>query len=99
MDVSYDNAIEWVVGDKVACVSFYQKKFVNKIKRLEKNFPNDVDIVAENSDGSICAHIPISWVKISPPRKGREFTDEEKALAAERLKNARAKKDQIADEG
>lgn len=86
-DIS-ENNIEWYTGDKTVTLSFSQKKYVSKIIKADKNNP-DIDIVAQNEDGSICAHVPLSWIKISPPRKGREFSDEERAMAAERLKVAR----------
>ena len=89
-DIS-ENNIEWYTGDKTVTLSFSQKKYVSKILKADKNNP-DIDIVAQNEDGSICAHIPLSWIKISPPRKGREFSDEERAMAAERLKVAREKR-------
>ena len=86
-----ENNIEWYTGDKTVTLSFSQKKYVNKIKKYaEKN--SDVKIMAENEDGSICAHIPLSWIKISPPRQGREYTEEEKAAIGERFKAARAAK-------
>lgn len=86
-----DNNIEWYTGDKTVTLSFTQKKYVSKILKYAKTYP-EIDVLAKNSDGSICAHIPLSWVKISPPRKGREFTQEEKEAATERLKIAREKK-------
>ena len=86
-----ENNIEWYTGDDRVTLSFSQKKYVSKIKKYAKNNP-EVDIVAESLDGSICAHLPLSWIKISPPRKGREFTEEERLAAAERLKVARESK-------
>lgn len=86
-DIS-ENNIEWYTGDKTVTLSFSQKKYVSKILKAAKD-NSDIDIVAQNEDGSICAHVPLSWIKISPPRKGREFSDEERAMAAERLKVAR----------
>ena len=88
-----ENNIEWYTGDDMVTLSFSQKKYVNKIM---KHFDNpDIQVIAENIDGSICARIPLSWIKISPPRKGREFTDEERAAAAERLKVARESRQKI----
>lgn len=86
-----ENNIEWYTGDKVVTLSFSQKKYVSKIQKAAKTHP-EVKILAENSDGSICAHIPLSWVKVSPPRKSRELSEEEKQAAAERLRIAREKK-------
>lgn len=48
----------------------------------QKN-PEDVKIIIENNDGSIFAHIPINYIKISPPRK---VSDEQKEVASERFK-------------
>ena len=89
-----DNCFEWILGNKVASVTFSQKKFVNKLKKYAEKYPNDVQIIAENEDGSICAHVPVSWFKFSPQRQGREFSEKEKAEAAERLRIAREKKNE-----
>ena len=92
MDRVIDYCFEWILGEATASVTFSQKKFVNKLKKLAKQYPDNVEIIAENEDGSICAHVPVSWFKFSPPKKGRTFTDEERAEAAERMKNAREKR-------
>lgn len=88
-----ENAIEWYSGDDRVCVTFTQKKFVNKVLRYAKTH-EEIEIVADNEDGALCAHIPLSWIKISPPKKGREFTEEEKLAAAERLKEGRKKRNE-----
>jgi len=90
-DVCIDNVFEWYTGEKMATVTFSQKKWVNKLKKYAEN-DKDIEIIAENDDGSIVAHVPVSYFKFSPPRKGREFTEEEKAAAAIRLAKAREKK-------
>lgn len=89
MDSSIDNSVDWFTGEKVANFTFSQKKMVNKLKKLAEDFPEDVKIEVVNKDGSIFGHIPVSWIKISAPRKGREFTEEERNAAAERLRIAR----------
>lgn len=94
MDRAIDNCFEWILGETTASVTFSQKKFVNKLKKLAKQYPDNVEIIAENEDGSICAHVPVSWFKFSPPKKGREFTEEEKQAAAERMLKARNAKNE-----
>lgn len=84
--------MEWLTGDKVGVVTFSQKRWVSKLLKYAEDYPEDVEIIAKNSDGSVFAHVPVSWFKFSPPRKGREMTDEEKAAAAERLRKARENK-------
>lgn len=81
-----ENCIEWLNGQDRVTVSLSQGKFINKVKRLaEKN--TEVEIVAENEDGSICAHIPLKFIKISPPRV---VSEEQKIQARERFLQMRS---------
>ena len=84
--------MEWLTGDKRGAVTFSQKRWVNKLLKYAEDYPDEIEIVAQNEDGSVFAHVPISWFKFSPPRKGREMSEEEKIAAGERMKAARAKK-------
>ena len=66
-----ENMIEWLTGDDTLTVSLTQKRFINRVRKLSK--ANDaVQIVAENADGSICAHLPIKALHlfISGPNTG-----------------------------
>lgn len=65
MDRLQENLIEWMTGSKIATVTFSQKKFVNRIKRMAEKHPETVDIVAENEDGSITAHIPVKALHLT----------------------------------
>jgi len=40
-------------------------------------------LVAKNTDGSLCAHIPVAWIRISPPAARTEAQRKE---IAERFK-------------
>ena len=78
-------------GDAVASVTAASgMKWNNGIRKLAEKFPEEVQIIAVNEDGSIFAHVPSSWVKIQPPRRV-EMTDEQKAAVAERFRLAREK--------
>lgn len=72
-----ENVIEWEIGDEYACVTFPKGKLANKVRRLKAKFPDLVEIIAENRDGSIYAHIPISAIKLSITEK-RELSPEER---------------------
>lgn len=63
-----ENAIEWLKDEKRATVTFTQGRMKSKIRRLAEKCPGECQIVAENEDGSICAHVPVKWIKVSPPR-------------------------------
>lgn len=62
-----DNVIEFIKDSERATVTFSQGRHKTRIRKLAKNYPAECQIVAENKDGSLCAHIPTAWVRISPP--------------------------------
>ena len=70
----HDNVIGFFTEEKTATLSLHKKKYVNRIKKLAESRPGEVELV-ENSDGTICATIPLKWIKISPPR---QMTDEDR---------------------
>lgn len=74
-----ENLIEWYTGSDTVTVTFTQKKFVNRIKRMAETHGKQVEIVAENSDGSITAHIPLRAVHLTiyaPKTGGFEGVEE-----------------------
>lgn len=83
-----ENVIEWYNGQDILTITLSQKKFINKIKKLEKEFPDEVRIDKINKDGTILAHIPLKYLRISRPRK---LSEEERLAAAERLSNFKKK--------
>lgn len=70
-----ENAIEWVKSNDTATVTFSQGRYITKIERLAKKYPDKVQIVARNKN-SIVAHIPVKAIKINII-EGRERTEEE----------------------
>lgn len=81
--------IEFVRGDKTASVTAASSTRLNgRIKKLAEQFPEEVQILSTNEDGSIFAHIPVRFIKVGAPRKV-EMTDEQKAELAERFRQTR----------
>lgn len=88
-----ENMIEFLAGTRTATVTFTDKKYINKIKKIYEERKDDFKYFIENPDGSICAKLPLKWVKISPPRKTTKvMTEEQKKELAERLRKARESK-------
>ncbi len=85
---SEENVVEFLKDGSRATVTFSQGRYKTRIKRLAAEHPESCEIIAENSDGSILAHIPVSWVKISPLR---EVSEEFREQARERMRFYRAK--------
>lgn len=85
-----ENVIEWLTGEDTISVTVSQKKWVNKIKRFAETDEN-VEIFGENSDGSIFAHLPLNYLKLSPKRRDN-ITAERKAELVEQLRKMREAK-------
>ena len=61
-----ENVIEFIRDEERATVTFSQGRYKGRIRRLAKSHPGECQIVAENKDGSLCAHIPVGWIRINP---------------------------------
>jgi hypothetical protein len=83
-----ETVIEHIYGDSWWGISTSEWTWRNKILKLKDKFPDSVQIVADNEDGSLYAKIPFKLVKISKPRQV-QMTDEQRAASVERLKKAR----------
>ena len=91
-DNNNENCIEFLSGERSAVVSFTNRKHINRIKKLYEERKDDFKYFHENTDGSICAKIPLKWIKLNPGSKnGRVMTEEQKEAACIRLANARNK--------
>jgi len=85
-DVS-DNCLEFLKRQKVMKVTFSQIKYCNKINKLAAKYPDEVQVLKKNKDGSIFAKLPLNYLHIYRPNSGskREYTEEEKQVLRERL--------------
>lgn len=91
-DNNNENCIEFLSGERSVVVSFTNRKHINRIKKLYEERKDDFKYFHENTDGSICAKLPLKWIKINPGSKnGRVMTEEQKEAARVRLANARNK--------
>lgn len=81
-----ENGIEWEKDSEKATLSLSQRRTISRVKKLAKKYPNDVQILAENADGSLYAHVPVKWIKISPPK---EMTEEQIEQARKNFQKAR----------
>ena len=82
--------IEFISGTRTATVTFTNQKHINRIKKIYEERKDDFKYFKENTDGSVCAKIPLKWIKINPGSKtGRVMTEEQKEAARKRLEEAR----------
>ena len=77
-----ENVIEWVKDGKQATLSLSQRRTITRIKELAESYPKECQVLAENKDGSVYAHIPVKWIRINPPR---ELSEEQRQQITKRL--------------
>lgn len=85
-----ETSIEYLSCNDYATLYSSETKWMRKIKQLQSDYPDSVQIMNETSE-SMVVHIPKSWFKVTPPRK-MTLTDEQRAAAAERMTKARQNK-------
>ena len=77
-------AIAWVKGADHAEVSAPSGSALkSKLLSLSDQYPEEVTNIIINKDGSIFCHVPVSYIKVSHPKR---VSDEQKEAAAERFK-------------
>ena len=77
-------AIEWTKDRDYAGVTVPSGTALkSKLMRYSQEKPDDVKLMAENKDGSAFFHIPVSYIKVSPPRK---VSEEQREAAGERFR-------------
>ena len=91
MDDIRETTIDHTSGQKTFSVFSSEYVMARRLRKLAEQYPDEVEIVAQNPDGSLLLRVPQDWVMVRRPRK-RSMTDEQKAQASERLHAAREKK-------
>lgn len=86
-----ENVIEWLKDSKMATLTLTQRRYITRVRQYAESRPGECSILAENADGSICARVPVSWVRISP-QAIRNITEEQRIKRAENLKRIRKAK-------
>ena len=92
-----DTCFNYVDKDK-GFFSSDEQKWINRIHKLEEQFPDDIHIIWEpyENDGCIYCQLPTSWLKIQPKRKV-ELSEEKKDVLRERLARMRQASSELQD--
>lgn len=93
-----ETACEYL-DDKVMRVSTDERRMINRIMKLAEQYPDEVEIIErpETNDGCLYMKCPADWLLIRHPKK-MNYTEEQRAAMAERIKNIRVPKDDEEDE-
>lgn len=83
-----ENIIEWVKDGKTATLSLSQRRIISRVKKLAEKYPEKIQILSENKDGSLYAHIPVDWVKIAPLARRTESQREASRRNMEKIRQS-----------
>lgn len=86
-------AIDLIQGEPFCTATVCIQKYINETYRLKEKYPDLVDIIVVNKDGTLLVKFPSSWFRfVKPPKRGRVFTEEEKKANTDRLREYHKKK-------
>jgi len=88
-----ETCANYVSGDQMF-FSSDERRWVTRIRKLAEQHPDEVTILAqpENNGGCIYAKMPVNYLRIQP-KKACHMTDEQKLIAAQRMRNCVLKQD------
>ena len=76
--------IEWIKGNDYAGVTVPSGTALkSKLMRYSQERPDEVKLKSDNKDGSAFFHVPVSYIKVSPPRK---VSEAQREAAGERFR-------------
>ena len=76
--------IEWIKGNDYAGITVPSGTALkSKLMKYAEERPDEVNVMVENSDGSAFFHVPINYIKVSPPRK---VSEAQREAAGERFR-------------
>jgi hypothetical protein len=81
-----ETAWNHIAGESTGTFYTAEQKWIDRISGWKEEYPDEVDIRYTNKDGSIVAHLPITWFRVKPPKKMSEEQKQKQAaiLAAHR---------------
>lgn len=91
MTDEYENAIEFLDGQKTAAVTLHDRRLRNRILKLAEQHPDEVAVICrpEENNGFLFAHIPLKWLRIQPPKQMSEELKERGRQQLQKLRERR----------
>ena len=86
-----ETSIERISGDMYCNVYTGERKFVNQLLQLNKDYPDEIKLT-DYGDGTVGAKVPSSWFRFVKPPTKRNYTEEQRKAMSERMKKARESK-------
>ena len=82
---TYELTTTYIKGDSTFGVFTSIPKWINKITKLAEQYPDEVKITYTNDDGTINAELPITYLKMSHPKKMSAEQKEKASLRFQKM--------------
>lgn len=81
-----ETCFNYTTRDK-AFFSSDERKFITKVRKLKKKYPDKVRIIREpeDNDGCIYCELPVEWFTVRVPKQ-MNYTDEQREKMSERMR-------------
>lgn len=79
-------------GDSYLTFYSSDKKWIRRLLKLKKQYPDKIDIRHDDPDEGVLAYIPENWFRLSPPRK---ISDAQRDAARDRMREYHKRKDSV----
>lgn len=98
MDSVTENVIEWIRGQQTAILTLARGSLVTRVKKLAEQRSEECQIIAQNEDGSILAHVPVKWLRIKPTLTlSEEEKERRKEIALNMVEKRKQKHQKVFD--
>ena len=88
MEAYNETTIDHLAGEELCGISTGERIMRNRLAKLAEQHPEQVTLIAANTNGSVYYKVPWRWVVVRKPKEMR-YTEEQLAAMSERMKNIR----------
>lgn len=85
-----ETSIDFMADENFMIVYTCEKKYIRRLKELKEKYPKKVKVLQDCED-CYTVKCPKAWFKFPKPKVKRNFTEEQRQAAAERLRGNKDK--------
>lgn len=85
-----ETSIDFMADENFMIVYTCEKKYIRRLKELKEKYPKKVKVLQDCED-CMTVKCPKAWFKFPKPKTKRNFTEEQRQAAAERLRGNKDK--------
>jgi hypothetical protein len=86
-----ETTFDHIKGNDKFSLTAAEQWSIAMVKKLKARYPDEVEILHTNPDGSMLVHLPFDWMRVVPKRKDT-LTDRQRAERANSMRTVRMKR-------